>query len=421
MSDRLDQLDVEGRVVSVRSDLNVPTAKDETGRIVITDDGRIRASVPTIQSLLARGATVVIVAHLGRPRGAVVADLSLSPVAARLSELLDAPVAFIPQVSGDEVDRAVRALARGQVALLENVRFDARETSPQAEERGSLASEWARWGDAFVIDGFGVVHREQASVTDIAGLLPSAPGLLVDRELASFQRVLIDPARPYAVVLGGAKVSDKLAVIGNLVERIDRLLVGGGMAFTFLRAEGYAVGASLLEEEMVPTVRELMEDARRRGVEIMLPVDVVIAREVSADTEVRVVDVGEIPDGWMGLDIGPETARRYTAALADARTVVWNGPMGVCEIEQFSAGTRAVADALAHSSGFTIVGGGDSAAAIRSMGIEDSRFGHVSTGGGASLELLEGRTLPGIAAWLRVEAGSPAAAGNPSSSTGDMT
>ncbi len=421
MSDRLDQLDVEGRVVIVRSDLNVPTAKDETGRIVITDDGRIRASVPTIQSLLARGATVVIVAHLGRPRGAVVADLSLSPVAARLSELLDAPVAFIPQVSGDEVDRAVRALARGQVALLENVRFDARETSPQAEERGSLASEWARWGDAFVIDGFGVVHREQASVTDIAGLLPSAPGLLVDRELASFQRVLIDPARPYAVVLGGAKVSDKLAVIGNLVERIDRLLVGGGMAFTFLRAEGYAVGASLLEEEMVPTVRELMEDARRRGVEIMLPVDVVIAREVSADTEVRVVDVGEIPDGWMGLDIGPETARRYTAALADARTVVWNGPMGVCEIEQFSAGTRAVADALAHSSGFTIVGGGDSAAAIRSMGIEDSRFGHVSTGGGASLELLEGRTLPGIAAWLRVEAGSPAAAGNPSSSTGDMT
>ena len=421
MSDRLDQLDVEGRVVIVRSDLNVPTAKDETGRIVITDDGRIRASVPTIQSLLARGATVVIVAHLGRPRGAVVADLSLSPVAARLSELLDAPVAFIPQVSGDEVDRAVRALARGQVALLENVRFDARETSPQAEERGSLASEWARWGDAFVIDGFGVVHREQASVTDIAGLLPSAPGLLVDRELASFQRVLIDPARPYAVVLGGAKVSDKLAVIGNLVERIDRLLVGGGMAFTFLRAEGYAVGASLLEEEMVPTVRELMEDARRRGVEIMLPVDVVIAREVSADTEVRVVDVGEIPDGWMGLDIGPETARPYTAALADARTVVWNGPMGVCEIEQFSAGTRAVADALAHSSGFTIVGGGDSAAAIRSMGIEDSRFGHVSTGGGASLELLEGRTLPGIAAWLRVEAGSPAAAGNPSSSTGDMT
>ena len=421
MSDRLDQLDVEGRVVIVRSDLNVPTAKDETGRIVITDDGRIRASVPTIQSLRARGATVVIVAHLGRPRGAVVADLSLSPVAARLSELLDAPVAFIPQVSGDEVDRAVRALARGQVALLENVRFDARETSPQAEERGSLASEWARWGDAFVIDGFGVVHREQASVTDIAGLLPSAPGLLVDRELASFQRVLIDPARPYAVVLGGAKVSDKLAVIGNLVERIDRLLVGGGMAFTFLRAEGYAVGASLLEEEMVPTVRELMEDARRRGVEIMLPVDVVIAREVSADTEVRVVDVGEIPDGWMGLDIGPETARRYTAALADARTVVWNGPMGVCEIEQFSAGTRAVADALAHSSGFTIVGGGDSAAAIRSMGIEDSRFGHVSTGGGASLELLEGRTLPGIAAWLRVEAGSPAAAGNPSSSTGDMT
>ena len=395
MSDRLAQLDVAGRVVFVRSDLNVPLARDGE-RVVITDDGRIRASLPTIESLRERGARVVVVAHLGRPRGVADPALSLAPVAARLGDLLGTPVRFIPAVTGDAVAAAVATLGDGDVALLENVRFDARETSKDPAERAALAQEWATWAAAYVSDGFGVVHREQASVTDIARLVPCAPGTLVEAELASFARVLHDPERPYAVVLGGAKVSDKLAVIGHLLERVDRILVGGGMAFTFLRAEGFSVGDSLLEEDLVPTVRDIMERARRLGVEILLPVDVVIAQELSADTEVRVVSVGEIPAGWKGLDIGPDTARRYVQALADARTIVWNGPMGVFEIAAFADGTRAVAEAMAGSSGFTVVGGGDSAAAIRALGIDEARFGHISTGGGASLELLEGRVLPGI-------------------------
>lgn len=395
MSDRLSRLDVAGRVVFVRSDLNVPLARDGE-RVVISDDGRIRASVPTIQSLRERGARVVVVAHLGRPRGVADPALSLAPVAARLGDLLGTPVRFIPAVTGDVVSAAVASLGDGDVALLENVRFDARETSKDPAERAALAQEWATWAAAYVSDGFGVVHREQASVTDIARLVPCAPGALVEAELASFARVLHDPERPYAVVLGGAKVSDKLAVIGHLLERVDRILVGGGMAFTFLRAEGFSVGDSLLEEDLVPTVRDIMERARHLGVDILLPVDVVIAQEVSADAEVRVVSVGEIPAGWKGLDIGPDTARRYAQALADARTIVWNGPMGVFEIAAFADGTRAVADAMADSSGFTVVGGGDSAAAIRALGIDEARFGHISTGGGASLELLEGRVLPGI-------------------------
>lgn len=395
MSDRLSRLDVAGRVVFVRSDLNVPLARDGE-RVVISDDGRIRASVPTIQSLRERGARVVVVAHLGRPRGVADPALSLAPVAARLGDLLGTPVRFIPAVTGDVVSAAVASLGDGDVALLENVRFDARETSKDPAERAALAQEWATWAAAYVSDGFGVVHREQASVTDIARLVPCAPGALVEAELASFARVLHDPERPYAVVLGGAKVSDKLAVIGHLLERVDRILVGGGMAFTFLRAEGFSVGDSLLEEDLVPTVRDIMERARHLGVDILLPVDVVIAQEVSADAEVRVVSVGEIPAGWKGLDIGPDTARRYAQALADARTIVWNGPMGVFEIAAFADGTRAVAGAMADSSGFTVVGGGDSAAAIRALGIDEARFGHISTGGGASLELLEGRVLPGI-------------------------
>lgn len=395
MSDRLAQLDVAGRVVFVRSDLNVPLARDGE-RVVITDDGRIRASLPTIESLRERGARVVVVAHLGRPRGVADPALSLAPVAARLGDLLGTPVRFIPAVTGDAVAAAVATLGDGDVALLENVRFDARETSKDPAERAALAQEWATWAAAYVSDGFGVVHREQASVTDIARLVPCAPGTLVEAELASFARVLHDPERPYAVVLGGAKVSDKLAVIGHLLERVDRILVGGGMAFTFLRAEGFSVGDSLLEEDLVPTVRDIMERARRLGVDILLPVDVVIAQELSADTEVRVVSVGEIPAGWKGLDIGPDTARRYVQALNDARTIVWNGPMGVFEIAAFADGTRAVAEAMAGSSGFTVVGGGDSAAAIRALGIDEARFGHISTGGGASLELLEGRVLPGI-------------------------
>ena len=395
MSDRLSRLDVAGRVVFVRSDLNVPLGRDGE-RVVISDDGRIRASVPTIQSLRERGARVVVVAHLGRPRGEADPALSLAPVASRLSELLGAPVRFIPAVTGDAVAGAVATLADGDVALIENVRFDPRETSKDPAERTGLAQEWATWADAYVSDGFGVVHREQASVTDIARLLPSAPGLLVEAELASFGRVLTDPERPYAVVLGGAKVSDKLAVIGHLLERVDRIIIGGGMAFTFLRAEGFSVGDSLLDEDLVPTVREIMERARRLGVEVLLPTDVVIAQELSPDAESRVVSVGEIPSGWKGLDIGPDTSRRYEQALADARTIVWNGPMGVFEIAAFSKGTRAVAEAMARSTGFTVVGGGDSAAAIRALGIDEARFGHISTGGGASLELLEGRVLPGI-------------------------
>ncbi len=395
MSDRLAQLDVAGRVVFVRSDLNVPLARD-TDAVVITDDGRIRASVPTITALRERGARVVVAAHLGRPRGVADPALSLAPVAVRLGELLGTSVTFIPAVTGDEVERAVARLQDGDVALLENVRFDARETSKDPAERTALAREWATWSSAYVSDGFGVVHREQASVTDIARLLPHAPGTLVEAELASFARVLTDPERPYAVVLGGAKVSDKLAVIGHLLEKVDRILIGGGMAFTFLKAEGFSVGTSLLQEDLVPTVQEIMERARRDGVEILLPVDVVIAPEFSAEAPTRVVSVGEIPDGWMGLDIGPETAKAYAASLADARTIVWNGPMGVFEIAAFAEGTRTVAEAMARGDAFTVVGGGDSAAAIRALGIDESMFSHISTGGGASLELLEGRILPGI-------------------------
>lgn len=396
MSDRLARLDVAGHVVFLRCDLNVPLAR-EGDTVSIGDDGRIRASVATIEALRARGARVVVVAHLGRPRGAADPDLSLAPVATRLGELLGAPVTFVPAVTGDAVSQAVAGLGDGDVALLENVRFDPRETSKDSTERSALAREWAAWASAYVSDGFGVVHREQASVTDIARLLPHAPGLLVEAEIASFSRVLSDPERPYAVVLGGAKVSDKLAVIGHLLERVDRILIGGGMAFTFLKAEGFSVGTSLLQEDLVPTVREIMEQARRDGVEILLPVDVVIAPEFSADAPTRVVSVGEIPPDWMGLDIGPDTARAYAAALADARTIVWNGPMGVFEIPAFAEGTRVVAEAMASTTAFTVVGGGDSAAAIRALGIDEARFSHISTGGGASLELLEGRVLPGLA------------------------
>ena len=396
MSDRLAQLDVAGQVVFLRCDLNVPLAR-EGDTVVIGDDGRIRASVATIEALRARGARIVVVAHLGRPRSAVDTDLSLAPVATRLGEILGAPVTFIPAVTGDAVAQAVASLEDGDVALLENVRFDPRETSKDSAERSALAREWAEWASAYVSDGFGVVHREQASVTDIARLLPHAPGMLVEAEIASFSRVLSDPERPYVVVLGGAKVSDKLAVIGHLLERVDRILIGGGMAFTLLKAEGFSVGTSLLQEDLVPTVREIMERARRDGVEILLPVDVVIAPEFSADAPTRVVGVGEIPPDWMGLDIGPDTARAYAAALADARTIVWNGPMGVFEIPAFAEGTRVVAEAMASTTAFTVVGGGDSAAAIRALGIDETRFSHISTGGGASLELLEGRVLPGLA------------------------
>lgn len=394
---RLDDLDVADRVVLVRSDLNVPLTTDDNGHVTITDDGRIRASVPTIAALSSRGAKVVVAAHLGRPKGEPKPGLSLAPVAVRLGELLGNPVRFVDAVSGPEVDSAVAALTPGDVLVLQNVRFDARETSKDASERAALADEWARWAELYVSDGFGVVHREQASVTDIARRLPRAAGTLVDKEMASFARVLSDPERPYVVVLGGSKVSDKLAVLANLVGHVDRLIIGGGMAFTFLAAQGLEVGNSLLEPDMIPTVQQIMADAQKRGVELLLPVDVVVGDAFAADAERAIVPANAIPAGWMGLDIGPETAANYAAALADARTVVWNGPMGVFEMAPFADGTRAVAEAMASSHAFTVVGGGDSAAAIRILGVGEERFDHISTGGGASLELLEGRTLPGLA------------------------
>lgn len=393
----IGDLQVQGRVVLVRSDLNVPLRAAAEGSVSISDDGRIRASVPTLEALAARGARVVVLAHLGRPKGQGDPALSLSPVAARLADLLGRPVRFVPAVSGPEVAQALEGMSDGDVVLLENVRFDPRETSKSDAERADLAAEWAAHADAFVSDGFGVVHREQASVTNVARLLPCAEGLLVAQERASFDRVLRDPARPYVVVMGGSKVSDKLAVIGNLLGSVDRILVGGGMAFTFLRAQGHPVGDSLLEEEMLDSVRAILAEAEARGVEIVLPSDVVIARDIADDAEVRVVPADAIPDGWKGLDIGPETVARFSQALADARTVVWNGPMGVFEVAPFASGTLGVARALAASPAFTVVGGGDSAAAIRQLGLDEGAFGHISTGGGASLELLEGRTLPGLA------------------------
>lgn len=401
MTTPLADLEVAGRIVAVRCDLNVPLRQDnggegDSGGVVITDDGRIRASIPTLEDLLIRGARVVVLAHLGRPKGQVDDALSLEPVAARLAELLNRPVRFIRQTSGPDLAKAVRSLSDGEIALVENVRFDSRETSKFAEERAALADDWATWAEAFVSDGFGVVHREQASVTDLARRVPRAAGLLVDRERKAFARVLSEPERPYAVVLGGSKVSDKLGVIEHLLDRVDMLLIGGGMAFTFLRAQGHPVGRSLLEESMLGTVEEILQRAVERGVRILLPVDVVVAERISEDASSAIVDVEAIPDDMMGLDIGPRTIAEFSAAISQARTIVWNGPMGVFEVSSFAEGTRAIAEAIAASDAFTVVGGGDSAAAIRALDIGEDRFGHISTGGGASLELLEGKDLPGL-------------------------
>jgi phosphoglycerate kinase len=392
----LDDCEVSGRVVLVRSDFNVPTSVSD-GVVSIVDDGRIQAGLPTISWLADRGARVVVLAHMGRPKGMNVPELSLAPVAIRLSELLGKPVAFAPTSAGLELTDRVAEMSDGDVLMCENVRFDARETSKDPRERQERAREWAHWADVFVSDGFGVVHREQASVTDIAALLPHAAGRLVESELASFSRVLADPQRPYVVVLGGSKVSDKLGVISHLLDRVDQLLIGGGMAFTFLAAQGFDVGRSLLDESMIETVRAIMAEAAERGVDLQLPVDVVVAPEIAPDAPTRVVSVSEIPEGWMGLDIGPHTAGVFADAVSRAATVVWNGPMGVFEIPAFAEGTAVLARALSQSSAFTVVGGGDSAAAIRVLGIDEKAFAHISTGGGASLELLEGRALPGLA------------------------
>lgn len=387
--------DLRGKRVLVRSDFNVPL--DGT---TITDDGRIRAALPTIQALTAKGARVVVVAHLGRPKGAPEAKYSLAPVAARLGELLGAPVALAEDLVGESAKATVAALADGQVALLENVRFDARETSKDEAERGALADELAALVDAYVSDGFGVVHRKQASVYDVAQRLPHAVGQLVLKEVESLRKATDAPERPYVVVLGGSKVSDKLGVIENLIGKADRLLIGGGMLFTFLAAQGHAVGKSLLEQDQVETVKGYLATAAERGVEIVLPVDVVVAPEFTADAPATVVPADAIPADQMGLDIGPESAALFASKIVDAKTVVWNGPAGVFEFDAFAGGTRAVAQALVDAGtngGFTIVGGGDSAAAVRTLGFDEAGFGHISTGGGASLEFLEGKTLPGIA------------------------
>ncbi|WP_020658151.1 phosphoglycerate kinase [Amycolatopsis benzoatilytica] len=386
---------VQGRYVLVRSDLNVPLDGS-----AITDDGRVRAALPTIKKLADAGAKVVVTAHLGRPKGEPDPKFTLAPVAKRLGELLGAEVPLAGDLVGESAKALVGGLADGGVALLENVRFDARETSKDTVDRSELAAELAALvpGGAFVSDGFGVVHRKQASVYEIAAVLPAYAGGLVLAELDVLKKLTDDVKRPYVVALGGSKVSDKLGVIANLLTKVDRLLIGGGMAYTFLKAQGYEVGTSLLQEDQLDQVKGFLVEAEKRGVELVLPVDVLAAVGFAADAEHEAVDVTAIPADRMGLDIGPRSAQLFAEKLADAATVFWNGPMGVFEFEAFAGGTRAVAEALVKSDAFTVVGGGDSAAAVRQLGLPEDGFSHISTGGGASLEYLEGKELPGVAA-----------------------
>jgi phosphoglycerate kinase len=383
--------DLRGKRVLVRSDLNVPL---EDGRI--TDDGRIRASIPTIKELADAGARVIVTAHLGRPKGAPDPQYSLRPVAARLGELLGADVAFAEDTVGESARKVVDGLADGQVAVLENVRFNGGETSKDDALRGAFADQLAALADVFVSDGFGVVHRKQASVYDVAQRLPHAMGGLVAAEIEVLRRLTEDPERPYVVLLGGSKVSDKLGVIDNLLGKADTLLIGGGMVFTFLKAQGHEVGKSLLEEDQLDTCRSYLQRAEESGVRIVLPTDIVVAPEFKADATPTVVPADRMPADQLGLDIGPESAKTFADALSGARTVFWNGPMGVFEFDAFAAGTRAVAEALTKVDGLSVVGGGDSAAAVRRLGFDEAAFGHISTGGGASLEYLEGKDLPGI-------------------------
>lgn len=398
----LEDLDVAGKRVLVRADLNVPLKDGPDGTRVITDDGRIRASIPTLSDLVGRGAKVIVAAHLGRPKGQAKPELSLAPVAERLADLLGAAVTLTDAPTGADASEAVAGLADGEVVLLQNIRYDPRETSKDPQERAALADELAGMADLYVSDGFGVVHRKQASVTDVAERLTSAAGTLVLKEVQVFEKVLSDPDRPYAVVLGGAKVSDKLGVITNLLKSVDRLLIGGGMCYTFLAAKGYNVGNSLLEADQVETCRELIATAAERGVDLVLPVDLKVAREFNNDAEQKIVPADAIEDGWMGLDIGPASIELFTSKLADARTIVWNGPAGVFEMANFAAGTTAIAQAMIdNEEAMTVVGGGDSAAAVRNLGLDESRITHISTGGGASLEFLEGKELPGISVLKR--------------------
>ncbi|MCT2025988.1 phosphoglycerate kinase [Dermabacter hominis] len=384
--------DLAGKRVLVRADLNVPL--DGT---TITDDGRIRASLPTINALREKGARVIVTAHLGRPKGAPDPKFSLKPAVDRLSELLGAPVAFATDTVGESAKQTVESLGDGDVAVLENVRFNAGETSKDQAEREAFAKELASLADVFVSDGFGVVHRKQASVYDVAKLLPAAAGSLVEKEVASLRKVTDEPARPFVVILGGSKVSDKLGVIDNLLGKADRLLIGGGMSYTFQKALGHEVGKSLLEEDQVETVKSYLKRAEESGVEIVLPVDNVVSENFGPEGPADVVASSDIPAHKEGLDIGPKTRELFASKLGDAGTVFWNGPMGVFEFELYADGTKAIAEALAECPGYTVVGGGDSASAIRNLGFDEARYSHISTGGGASLELIEGKELPGIA------------------------
>ena len=387
----VEDLEVAGKIVFVRVDFNVPLEKGQ-----ITDDGRIRASIPTIENLRNRGARLVLLAHLGRPQGLPETKFSLAPAAVRLSEILGCEVELAGDVCGASAKATIEKLADGDIAMLENVRFDPRETSKTKSERTQLAKAWAAMGDLFVSDGFGVVHRSQASVTELAEELPSAAGILVHGEVTVFNKVLNSPERPYVVILGGSKVSDKLKVIENLIQSVDKLIVGGGMCFTFLAAQGKSVGNSLLEVEQIDNVKAILATAEKHGVDIVLPIDVVVADKFAADAKTEIVSADQIPDGWMGLDIGPQSITKFVAKISDAKTIVWNGPMGVFEMPAFESGTKLLALAITKIDAMTVVGGGDSAAAIRLFAIADSQFSHVSTGGGASLEFLEGKELPGI-------------------------
>ncbi len=389
----LNELDVQGKRVFLRCDLNVPLKEGK-----ITDDGRIRASLPTINALLEKGASLVIAAHLGRPKGEAKPELSLAPIAVRLSELLGKPVKFAGAITGSDVTAAAQSLAAGEILLLENIRFSAAETSKEESERAAFASELAALADVYVGDGFGAVHRKHASVFDLPKLLPHAAGTLVAAEVEVLKKLTTEPARPYGVVLGGAKVSDKLGVISNLLGKVDVMAIGGGMVFTFLAAQGKEIGKSLVEAEMLDTVRGLIKEAQEKNVRLVLPTDIVVAPAFAADSPATTVAADAIPADQMGLDIGPDSAAAFAAAIRECKTVFWNGPMGVFEFAAFSNGTKVVAQALTEVSGISVVGGGDSAAAVRALGFKDDQFGYISTGGGASLEYLEGKELPGLKA-----------------------
>ncbi|CAN2192843.1 Pgk 3-phosphoglycerate kinase [Candidatus Nanopelagicaceae bacterium] len=389
----LVDLDVKGKRVFLRCDLNVPLKDGK-----ITDDGRIRASLPTIQSLLERGASLVIAAHLGRPKGEAKPELSLAPVALRLSELLGKPVEFLHALTGDDVTAKARSLQPGEILLLENIRFSSAETSKEAPEREAFAAELASLADIYVGDGFGAVHRKHASVFDLPRLLPHAAGLLVSAEVEVLKKLTVNPVRPYGVVLGGSKVSDKIGVISNLLGKVDVMAIGGGMLFTFLAAQGKEIGTSLVERDLIPTVQELIKKAEESGVKLILPTDILVAPTFSADAPASLVSADAIPADQMGLDIGPESAEAFALAIKGCKTVFWNGPMGVFEFPAFAQGTKVIAQALTEVDGISVVGGGDSAAAVRALGFKDSQFGYISTGGGASLEYLEGKELPGLTA-----------------------